>query len=176
MPTSKELVSNRPLQGAELTKIILSDVSRILSSSGLLSGHIAYGRVAYEVRVILHMDNPAYPRAEELIQSRPYPKDVTEGEHGHPELASVESLPLKDVSPDAYLAADSLARDIQSPNAARVEHGLPITVIHRTPNSETREELVHYDKSALDGQANPNPDPVITDVTQQVKRELEDRK
>jgi hypothetical protein len=176
MPTSKEIVAQRPLQAAEARKIIVSDVDNILAQSGLFSGHIAYGRLAYEVRVILHMDNPAYPKDESVIRSKPYPKDVIEGEHGHPELEAIEKLPLRDPSPDAYLAADELHREIVSPNAARVEHGLPITVIRREQNSETREELVHYDKSAIEGQANPNPEPVITDVTESVRKELEDRK
>lgn len=176
MPTSKELVAQRPLAGAELAKIVTADVAHILSESGMFAGHIAYGRVAYEVRVILHLDNPAYPTVTETIHSKPFPKDVTEGESGKPELAAIEKLPLREPSEDAYLAADELHRDIVSPNAARVEHGLPITVIRRDQNSETREELVHYDKSAIEGQANPNPEPTLTDVTAEVKRLLEDTK
>lgn len=176
MVTSKEMVHQRPLQGAELAKIIVSDVEKTLSNSGLFTGHVAYGRCAYEVRVILHLDNPAYPTVTETARSMPYPRDVTEGEHGQPELASVERLPLRDTSDDAYLAADELHHEIVSPNAARVEHGLPITVTRRDQNSETRDELVTYDKSAIEGQPNPNPEPVITDVTSEVKRELEDRK
>lgn len=175
-PTSKEIVHQRPLQGAELSKIIVADVARVLADSGMFTGHVAYGRCAYEVRVILHLDNPAYPTVTETARSTPYPRDVTEGEHGQPELGAVERLPLRDTSEDAYLAADELHRDIASPNAARVEHSLPITVTRRDQNSETREELVTYDKSTLDGQPNPNPAPVITDVTSEVKRELEDRK
>lgn len=176
MPTSREIVAQRPLAGAELAKIIVADVTNVLGQSGLLVGHIAYGRVAYEVRVILHMDNPAYPKDETVVRSKPYPKDVTEGEHGSPQLAAVERLPLRNVSPDAYLAADELHREIASPNAARVENGLPITVIRREQNSETREELVTYNKDAIEGQANPNPEPILTDVTEAVRRELEDTK
>lgn len=175
MPTAREIVAQRPLQGAELSKIIVADVTNILSQSGLFCGHVAYGRCAYEVRVILHLDNPAYPTVTETVRSKAYPRDVTEGEHGSPELGSVETLPLRDPSADAYLAADELHREILSPNAARVEHSLPITVIRREQNSETREELVNYGPEALEGVANPNPEPTISDVTQQVKRELEDR-
>lgn len=175
-PTQREIVAQRPLQGAELSKIIIADVTRVLADSGMFCGHVAYGRCAYEVRVILHLDNPAYPTVTETARSAPYPRDVTEGEHGQPELASVERLPLRDTSDDAYLAADELHREIASPNAARVEHGLPITVIRRDQNSETREELVTYDKSTLDGQPNPNPEPVITDVTESVQQELKERK
>lgn len=175
MVTSKEMVHQRPLAGTELAKIIVADVEHILSNSGCFTGHIAYGRCAYEVRVILHLDNPAYPTVTETARSKAYPRDVTEGEHGQPELEAIESLPLRNTGPDAYLAADELHREILSPNAARVEHGLPITVIRREQNSETREESVLYPKDVLDNQPNPNPEPVITDVTSEVKRELEDR-
>lgn len=175
MPTSKEIVHQRPLQGAELSKIIVADITKVLANSGCFTGHIAYGRCAYEVRVILHLDNPAYPTVTETVRSKAYPRDVTEGEHGSSELAAVEPLPLREPSADAYLAADELHREIVSPNAARVENGLPITVIRREQNSETREELVTYSKDAIEGQPNPNPEPVITDVTSEVKRELEDR-
>lgn len=173
-PVSTELVAKKPLAGAEIAKIIQADVAKVMTNSGLFSGHIAYGRISWDIRVILHMDNPAYPTATEIIQSKPYPKDVTEGEHGQPELSAVESLPLRDPSPDAYLAADSLHRDIVSPNAARVEHGLPVTVIRRGQNSESREEqLIYTSAEGFAGQPNPNPEAVITDVTEQVKKELD---
>lgn len=170
MPTSKELVTNKPLAGAEIAKIVQADVARVMQNSGLFSGQIAYGRISWDIRVILHMDNPAYPTATEIVQSKPYPKDITD--HA-PELAAVESFPLRDTTADAYLAADNLHRDIQSPNAARVEHGLPVTVTRRGQNSETKEEQIVYPTDALDDAPNSNGPATITDVTDQVKRELD---
>jgi len=64
VPTTTEVVSNRPLAGTELKEIILEDVKQMLDNDGMLSFHIAYGRVAYEVNIKLMMDNPAFPESK----------------------------------------------------------------------------------------------------------------
>ena len=78
MPTSKEITANRPLKSEELAKIVLADVADILDGSGFFRGQIAYGRVAYEVRVTLHIDNPSYPTDITNVRSKPRSKQEVE--------------------------------------------------------------------------------------------------
>src|SRR5438552_15397899 len=135
MPTSKDLVANRPLRSEELAKIVLADVERILDGSGFFRGQIAYGRVAYEVRITLHIDNPSYPTDLTVVRSKG--RSIQEVE-ADPALAAIEPGPLKDTSSEAFLSATEFHRDIQSPNAARVEHSLPITILRRDQDGQTR--------------------------------------
>lgn len=135
MPASHERVANRPLSGTELKKIILKDVEAILDKDGMLSNNLAYGRIAYEVRVSMHLDNAAYPEHISTIYSRPRSKSEVEKE---PELAAIELGPLVEpLTEDETVASTEVQRQIASPNMARVENGLPLQIEKRDLDTGT---------------------------------------
>ena len=167
MPTSREIVANKALSGSELSRIILSDAATLLEGHGLLSGQMAFARVAYELRLTLHMDNPSLPKSLDAVRSRPRSdNDIA----ANPALAAIEAvLPLAQPSPSAIFTSDELHREIQSPNVARLEHSLPIDVAVRDADGHTIEHQVSYpaDYPGMD----PVP-PTLTDVTDLARVEL----
>ena len=146
MPTQREMVSNRPLAGVDLAKIILADVQRMLDADGNLSGHIAYGRVSYQVRLTIHTDNPTSPKIKSSLVSRIPASNETDER-----LQAIEAgpPPLADASENAYVADVETARTIDSPNKARVEFGLPVTVNSRAQDGRIEEHEVEYPKEIL---------------------------
>jgi hypothetical protein len=167
MPTSRELVANRPLTGSEWSKIILSDVADLLAGNGMLTDFAAYGRCSHEVRVTLHLDNPAFADPTETLRSKPRSDNEVAA---RPELAAIEdSPPLKDPGPDAYVSSVERHRDIPSPNLARIEHGLPVQVLTTDCNGHTVEKAVVYPEQVAAGEG---PPPVDTDLTRMAKEEF----
>jgi hypothetical protein len=170
MPTSKELVSNKPLQSTELAAIILSDVRRLVDGSCLLTGQIAYSRVAYELRLTLHLDLPAIPTSIDSVLSR---AQATDAIAAAPALAAIEPGPrLADPSPAAVLQSTGLKRDIDSPNLARIAHSLPIEVSTMGQDGHVQEHLVDYTPSDVGMRADQFPEPDLSDVTEEMRKEL----
>jgi hypothetical protein len=187
-PTSRELVSNKALQGTELSQIILADVARMLADNGLLSGQTAYPRIAYELRLTLHLGLPAIPVSVDAVRSRPAADDAVART---PALAALEPGPTlapppppptddaTSVAPDACDAAPTvfqstqLVRDIDSPNLARIEHSLPIEVTTMGQDGHSTERLVQYHPSDIGMAASAEfPLPDLTDVTEEQRKEL----
>ena len=169
MPTSKELVANRPLRGDELSKIVLADVSDVLNRDCMFTSRVAYGRVAYEVRITLHMDNPTFPQSTTILGSKPRSDNEVERQ---PELGAIQGRPpLPQPSAESYASVVERHRDIDSPNATRIEHGLPISVVrtgHDTGgNPISVEEGVVYPPESVEGMT---PEPVDTDLTRIAKQ------
>jgi len=157
VPTAGEIVANRPLAGSDLAKIILADVAQVLEQNGMLSGHIAYGRVSYEIRVTLHLDNPSMPSDTSAVRSVPRAHNVVAGD---PALAAIEGPPpLAGADASSFVSAIERHRDIDSPNAARLAHGLPLPILRREPNGQIVEELVKYPSTAV-----PDDYPEATDA------------
>lgn len=147
MPTNRELVPNRPLAGTELAEIIRKDLDQMLRGDGLLSGHIAYGRVAYDLTLRLHMDNPAFP--ESVSKTASIKRTATELESA-PHEAAIETPPLaKPLTAEALPLAHRIVRRIVSPNATRIEHGLPVTVQRRQLDGSVVDEQIHYDRGLV---------------------------
>jgi hypothetical protein len=169
MPTTKELVANKPLAGVELAEVIRHDVDRMLKESGFLAGQTAYSQVAYELRLTLHLGLPSMPTAADAARSRTQASDVIAA---NPALAALEPFPLAHPTPDAILAATQLTREIQSPNLTRVEHSLPITVEVLGQDGHKREELVDYSPVDVGMRREDFREPDLTDVTEQQRREL----
>lgn len=135
MPASHERVPNRPLAGNELVQIIEKDVHDILARDGMFTQNIAFGRASYEVRISMHLDNPIYPQHVATIQSRPAAVNVISLK---PEMAALETFPLADnegnkpeLTEDETMFSTERHREIASPNAARVEHGMPLKIEKR---------------------------------------------
>jgi hypothetical protein len=170
LPTQKELVSNKPLSGPELAEIIKSDVARMLEGSGFTAGQTAYSRVGYELRLTLHLGLFGMSTSEDAARSRTQAADVVQANSA---LAALEPFPLADPDPvRTVLESTQMARDIESPNLARVEHSLPVTVDVKGQDGHTREELVTYTPSDVGMKAEEFPLPDLTDVTPVTKKEL----
>lgn len=169
MPARSELVSNRPLRGDELAKIIEADVHDVLSRDCMMTSRVAYGRISYELRVVLHMDNPAFPQSETIIRAKRPSDNLLDLQ---PELAAIEGAPplAKPLTEDAYVSATQRNRAIDSPNVARIEHGLPISVVRQGRdtggNAISVEEGVLYPKETVEDVIVP---PVDHDLTRGVK-------
>jgi hypothetical protein len=165
MSTNRELVKNSPLSGTELKQIILRDVESILSSDGLLASQIAYSRVAYDVTVRIHTDNPSNLENVVRVPSKPRPADnVAEAA-----IEAGPSLPPATTSNKQQVSGAKRTRNIVSPNSARVEHSLPITVQRLGQDGHLKDEQVKYPPEA----AEPDPSLVTdTDITEETRREF----
>lgn len=154
MPTQNEIVTNRALSGTELREIIRQKLDHLMNEEGLLTHYVAYGRIAFTLKLSLHLDN-AWNRESE-IEGSSAPAGVNV-----PELAALESPPLTDPSADAIISSTQLDYSIDSPNAERLRHGLPVPIDVKQRDGTTSQESVTYpkDESLGDGAQ------VITDVT-----------
>lgn len=162
MPTSNEIASNRPLSGTELRQIMLNDLANILSLDGMFSLHIGYGRVSYKLRVEVQIDNPAYPK--HTVQTQAKAAAVNEPDET---LRALTPPPIPSPSEASVFAASERTRVIDSPNHARLEHNLPITILQRDGNDGIlKEREVHYNNEGLE------PGNVVDeDVTEQAADE-----
>lgn len=123
MPASHERVPNRPLSGRELGEIIKKDAAALVDRDGMFNNNIAYGRVSYELRITMHVDNPIYPEhISKVLSKRASIQEV----EAKPELASIEIPPLAEPSEEDTVVSLERQRTIASPNAARVEHDMPL--------------------------------------------------
>lgn len=151
MPASHEKIPNRPLAGNELVQIIERDVHDILTRDGMFTQNIAFGRVSYEIRVSLHLDNPLYPQHVSTVMSRPASKQQIAAD---PALAAVEYGPLVDpLTEDETVFAQERHREIQSPNAARVENGMPLILEKKNLDTGAVEQVQQMYKGDM-------PDPL----------------
>ena len=134
MPTAREAIANRMLSGSEVRELLLRDFERILQGQGLLNSYVAYGRIGYTITLALHLDNPMVKEADSVskVESR---AGVAPG---------TESVPLANPSADSTLSSTELSRNITSPNAERLRHGLSIPVESRGPDGITRSDSVSY--------------------------------
>ena len=166
MPSGKELVANRPLLGSDLKTIIMADVEKILHGDSMLTPHCAYGRVAYEVTVTLHLDNPVMPTHRTFVTSKPRSDNDKERD---PSLAAIEGPPpLANPSEKAFVSSLARNRPIYSPNIARIEHGLPVTIVRKTQDGGSVEEGVVYPKEVLEDIA-----PSVTDTDRTAAKKAE---
>lgn len=122
MPTSREVVVNRALSGAEVRAILEADVAKLLDSEGLLSPYVAYGRFGYYVEVRLFTGNPMTPESSSFVESRG---------GARPEA-------------DDVVSAGRISRHITSPNAERLRAGLPVTVESLQQDGTKASEQIHY--------------------------------
>jgi hypothetical protein len=159
MPLSNETVINKALSGEELKKLLAADfVDRLLPNEGMLSPHIAFGRVSYTIILALHLDNPFHPQSTVEVSSHA----MSPGQLGEGVL---EPPPLRDPSPDAVIAGAQLDRTITSPNAERVRNGMPITLDVKQPDGTVSQQHVSYPKDESLGEG----DVKIEDVTPATK-------
>ena len=159
MPTASEKVPNRALGGAELRALILADFIRLLDEEGMLGAHLAYPRVAYDIRLTIHTTNPLAPATTTSLPSR---TRAAQEVAAAPALAAVESFPLARPRPAATLQATTLRREIDSPNAERLRTGQPIPVDVRRQDGTVVTERIEYPPDATVGSV-----PVVADTTRE---------
>jgi hypothetical protein len=150
--TGRERAANVPLKGSELRELLLKDFTRLLDGEGLLSPHLAYGRLSWRIRLTLHLDNTIMPKSESVVASRP---PATNALAEHPELAAIEPPPpLADPSPDSIASDRELTRVVRSPNVERVREGLSIPVEVKGQDGTITMERIQYppDPSLGDGE------------------------
>lgn len=166
MPTGRETVVNRALSGDELKKLILADAQRLVDNEGLLSPHIAYGRIGYTLTLKLHIDNPYIPDSVIETASKPIAGNIVEKQ---PELAAIESAPLASPSPDAEVGSMELERKIDSPNAERLRESMPVPVLVKQQDGTTSTENISYPEGSF-----PELGPgevMIRDATEMAKQQ-----
>lgn len=139
--TTREIIPNTPLSGAELKSLIRADFETLLANEGMLTDYIAYGRVGYRIQIGLYIDNPLSPRSNSHILSRPHP---TRAIVDTPSLGAVETPPLLHPTTESTIAAIDISRNISSPNSERLRTGLPIPVLRREQDGSTIQALVKY--------------------------------
>lgn len=160
MPTNREVVPNTKLAGHEIRKILAADFERLLDNEGLLSAHIAFGRVSYTIDLKMHIDNPFHPESHIHTASRQIGRNIVSD---NPDLAAIEPSPLDNPSADATVEALRLTRNITSPNAERVRHEMPVPAIRRQADGTTTTEKITYPLDALPDL--PPEDVAITDTS-----------
>jgi len=146
MPTANEVISQKPLSATEIKEILRLDLERLLEGEGLLSHYMAYGRISYDLTLRLHMDNPMMPESKVAVASRPAP-------------------PLADPSPEGVASGTNIHRDIKSPNAERLRHGLPVPVSVKGQDGTTQTEFIKYPPQPYLGEG----EVAVTDVTKDAK-------
>lgn len=162
MSTITERAVNRPLSGTELAEIIRRDFEKLLDKDGMLRPHIGFGRVSYDIRLTLHLDNPAYPKHETGVRSALRSKQEIAAQT---ELSAVETdQPLKGPSPESIVSASQRTRKIDSPNEIRVGLGMPVAIDVRGQDGHIREEQVKY---SPDIARSPDEKAVDLDLTDQ---------
>lgn len=159
MPLSSEVVRQKPLGGLEVIELLVNDLRDLLGRDGMFAAHVGYGRLAWKIRVELQMDNISYPTH---VASRSSQKTK--------EKEGVESFPLPE--PKGKVRAKDLERSrrVESPNAARIENGLPITVQAVSQGKLVTHEL-KYEKEGLPSQ----PAPEDLDRSKEAQAALEAR-
>ncbi len=155
MGLSTEFIINRPLSGQELRKVIMADVDDMLGRDGLFTGHIAFGRVAYDVEIHVHMVNPSYPEHNLKLTA---PSTVTSGGvlEGAPPLARA-------VDSGEGIVARTRKRTIESPNLTRIANGLPISASTTHEGQPVTREL-HYEKGDFPAPSPPEDGNIVNKV------------
>jgi hypothetical protein len=164
--TARETVVNRALSGSELKKLILADAQRLVDNEGLLSPHIAFGRVGYTLTLKLHTDNPYVPDSSITMASR---GASVQELAARPELSSLEIAPLTLPSPSAEVGAMELTRDITSPNAERLREGMAIPVLVKGQDGTTTTESISYPEGSFPDL--PAGEIMIRDSTEMAKQQ-----
>jgi hypothetical protein len=136
MALSTERVVNRPLSGKELRKVILDHVEEMLAKDGMLAEYIGYGRVAFTVRVELHLDNPSTPK--HVVRMRASAEAPLEG-----------APPLENPSGEAVATGSERVVTVDSPNLTRMYHDMPIHVYRNDGKGGVAEHPVAYAKEGL---------------------------
>jgi hypothetical protein len=152
--TARETVVNKPLTGREVKQILMADFERMLKEDGILSDHMAFGRIGWEIILRKHLDNVYHP--EDIIRTRTIPNK---------DEPALDTPPLQNPSPDAVIDSATLTRNVDSPNAERIRNGLPLDAeVRQLDGTRTIEQVIYPAIEEL-GEG----DVTLTDSTEQAR-------
>jgi hypothetical protein len=151
VPTQSEKVINRALSGDELKAYLAEVFNKLLANEGMLSPHIAFGRVGGIIKLTLHLDNAYFPESTSTI------------EFG-------EKIPLKDATAESEVAQQTATWTMDNPNAERVRLGLKVPVETRQLDGTKQIEHILYPKDQMDDL--PEQQIEVKDTTIEGKKEL----
>ena len=172
MPTSNETIPNKALSGAELKAIMKEKFAHLLSNDSMLSDHLAYGRISYDITIRLDFDNPYYAMPiVNTIASSPVGKNIVKSA---PELEAIESgPPLKAPHTDKRMSSGTKIRhEINNPNKERLAHGMSVPVDVKRNDGSIRTESIDYPRQMLSDKGLGQSNVVVTDISEQTRREL----
>jgi len=145
-----EKVVNRALSGTELKAYIRGIFDKLLENEGILSEHIAFGRVGGIIKLTLHLDNAYFPESSSTI------------EFG-------DKVPLSDATPESEVAEQTASFTMDNPNAERVRLGLKVPVETKQLDGTRQVEHILYPSDMEDL---PAQQVEITDTTVEAKKRL----
>ena len=151
MPTQSEKIVNRPLSGDELKSYLTGVFAKLLANEGMLSPHIAFGRVGGSIKLTLHLDNAYFPESSSTIKFG-------------------DKVPLTDPSPEAEVAQQTATFQMDNPNAERVRLGLPVPVETKQLDGTKQIEQILYPADQVDDL--PPAQVKVEDTTVAAKREM----
>lgn len=158
MPTSNEVIPNRPLSGTELKRILTAKFAEMLDRDGLLSSNVGFGRLGYRLRADLYLDLPSQPQHRITVESAPPARNERQRDGDIP-LDQRQPPEFDDPTPDAVAISRSAEGKVESPNRARIENRIPVQVTSRDPETgihKTRE--ITYDPADLPDPPTPDTD------------------
>lgn len=155
MPTGNEIVQQRGLNGEELKAIMIRDFTEMLNKDAMFAKRIEYARAAYRIKFQVFTGIPSFPEHANQLSSAPPPKGFKVDKSGGREaLATPETIKREGEAP--LVVGQQRDRVIDSPNLARIENDLPITVQRRDPEKGTFVDVpVNY---SVDAEKGRNPD------------------
>jgi len=163
--TFMESIPQRALSGAEIKAIMVEKFQFMLSQNTRLSDYMAYGRLAYDITVRIHVDN-AHPIVD-VTESAPIGRNIVDSA---PELGAIESgPPLVNPSPKAETSGTRLSNDKTHPNLERLAHHLPIPVETRRGDGSVVSEEINY---PVDYPIEKQKNVRLEDVSETTAREL----
>lgn len=142
MPASNERIMNKALSGREVAAIIRKRVEEILAKDGMYSSNIAYSRVAFNIRVSLQANIAGLP--EHITEIHSIAGSKTEVKN-NPSMEALGVMPLElPADPeDEAISSTEIKEQIQSPNVARIEHGMPIPTGKMDPETGTERSITY---------------------------------
>ena len=149
-PVQNEKIVNRALSGSELKSYLLSICQRLLDAEGLLSEHIAFGKVSGTVKLTLKLDNAYFPESVTAIN---FDKED----------------PSAPVTNENEFGQQTATFSMDNPNAERVRLGLPVPVETKQLDGTKQIEHIMYPS---DMEGIPEQQVEVKDTTDEGKREL----
>jgi len=148
-PVQNEKIVNRALSGDELKSYLAEVFSKLLANEGILSPHIAFGRVGGSIKLTLHLDNAYFPESSSTI------------EFG-------DKVPLEGATAEAEIAEQTASFTMDNPNAERVRLGLPVPVETKQLDGTRQVEHIKYPEEMVEDL--PPQQVIISDTTVEVKK------
>jgi hypothetical protein len=146
-----EKVVNRPLTGTELKSYLLGICERLLDAEGLLSEHIAFGKISGTIKLTLKLENAYFPESVTTIDF-------------------AKEQPIENPSGQNDFAQQTASFTMDNPNAERVRLGLPVPVETKQLDGTKQIEHILYPKDDVEDL--PAQQVEVKDTTAEGKKEL----